>query len=761
MAVIVAIALVAAACSAEADNPPDGDASAADQDQTEDGSNNNGDDNDNGGSDAGNSESTEADDSLAPLELAIRPGPFQITVDEQPEAVSSGAVIEVTDTDGAALADTTFAENGTALIRELPEGEVDLQLVDGEVRYAKQRVVVPGEAADGVQYDGVELSAGLNYIPTRDGTTLSAFVSLPGSASGGPYPTLVEYSGYAPSNPEASNDPYRLLIPSLGYALVQVNVRGTGCSGGSFDAFERIQSLDGYDVIETVAAQPWSAKIGMFGVSYPGIMQLHVASTQPPSLAAIAPLSVTDSVESVLYPGGIYNDGFGENWSRLVSEQAGAGGQDWAADRITRGDQQCTENQNFRIHNPDLVDIIQGNPFVNDLSVERSAETYADQIAVPTFLGGAWQDEQTGGRFPALLDELENAPVLRATLYNGLHLDAISGEMLVRLIEFINLYVGDRSAEVDPVVRVLVGVGLAGLFGDQLELPPGRYDGLSVEDARAAFEAEPPIRVLFDQGAEQPNLPVPGFDATFEQWPPAPTEATTFYLAEAATGVGLSDEPPTADVTADFTTDPAEGQRVTIDDLDNIWTNEPGWSWAPAASENAAFFDGPALEEDLVAVGSASADLWVSVADGTDADLEVTLSELAPDGSETYVQAGWLRLSRRALSDEATELRPAISGLEADVAPVTAGGDPVLARVEILPFAHAFRAGSRIRITVDTPGGSRPQWRFDVADEAVQVTIHSGAENPSKIVLPAIPGLDVPTERPVCGSLRGQPCRQG
>ena len=751
----MAAALVAAACSADAENPADGDASAADQGQTGDGNDD--------GSDAEGSESTEADADagLAPLDLAVRPGPFQITVDEKPDAVSAAAAIEITTTAGDALADATFAENGTALIRELPEGEVDLQLVDGDLRYAKQRVVVPGEAADGVNYDGVELAAGLNYIPTRDGTTLSAFVSLPGSASGGPYPTLVEYSGYAPSNPEASNDPYRLLIPSLGYALVQVNVRGTGCSGGSFDAFERIQSLDGYDVIETVAAQPWSAKIGMFGVSYPGIMQLHVASTQPPSLAAIAPLSVTDSVQSVLYPGGIYNDGFGENWSRLVSEQAGAGGQDWAADRITRGDQRCTENQNFRIHNPDLVEIIQGNPFVNDLSIERSADTYAEQIAVPTFLGGAWQDEQTGGRFPALLDELENAPVLRATLYNGLHLDAISGEMLVRLIEFINLYVGDRPAEVDPVVRVLVGVGLAGLFGDQLELPPGRYDGLSVEDARAAFEAEPPIRVLFDQGAEQPNLPVPSFDATFEQWPPAPTEATTFYVAETATSVGLSDVPPAADVTADFITDPAEGQEVTIDDLDNIWTNTPGWSWPPAASENAAVFDGPALEDDLVAVGSASADLWVSVADGTDADLEVTLSELAPDGSETFVQAGWLRLSRRVLSDEATELRPAISGLESDVSPVTAGGDPVLARVEILPFAHAFRADSRIRITVDTPGGSRPQWRFNVADEAVQVTIHSGPENPSKIVLPAIPGLDVPTERPACGSLRGQPCRQG
>ena len=37
-------------------------------------------------------------------------------------------------------------------------------------------------------------------------------------------------------------------------------MRGTGCSGGSFSYFEPLQSLDGYDVVEAVAAQPWVAR---------------------------------------------------------------------------------------------------------------------------------------------------------------------------------------------------------------------------------------------------------------------------------------------------------------------------------------------------------------------------------------------------------------------------------------------------------------------------------------------------------------------
>ena len=60
-------------------------------------------------------------------------------------------------------------------------------------------------------------------------------------------------------------------------------MRGTGCSGGAFDFFEPLQSLDGYDVIETIARQPWVAhhKVGMMGISYGGISQLFTAQTQP------------------------------------------------------------------------------------------------------------------------------------------------------------------------------------------------------------------------------------------------------------------------------------------------------------------------------------------------------------------------------------------------------------------------------------------------------------------------------------------------
>lgn len=107
-------------------------------------------------------------------------------------------------------------------------------------------------------------------------------------------------------------------------ATVGVNMRGMGCSGGAYDFFETLQNLDGYDVIEAVAAQPWvqGNRVAMAGLSYPGISQAFVAAEQPPSLAAITPLSIIADAQSILVPGGILNDGFALEWADRVLSRA-------------------------------------------------------------------------------------------------------------------------------------------------------------------------------------------------------------------------------------------------------------------------------------------------------------------------------------------------------------------------------------------------------------------------------------------------------
>ena len=158
-------------------------------------------------------------------------------------------------------------------------------------------------------YDQKLPTSGYGYLTTRDGTKLAIDVRLP--AGPGPYPTLIEYSGYGYADPAGPDSGIAPIATLLGFAVVDVNMRGTGCSGGAFNYFEPLQGLDGYDVIETVARQPWVLhhKVGMMGISYGGISQLFVAATDPPDLAAITPLSVIDNTATTLYPGGLLNTG--------------------------------------------------------------------------------------------------------------------------------------------------------------------------------------------------------------------------------------------------------------------------------------------------------------------------------------------------------------------------------------------------------------------------------------------------------------------
>jgi uncharacterized protein len=135
----------------------------------------------------------------------------------------------------------------------------------------------------------------------------------------------------------------------------------------------------------------------------------------------------------------------------------------------------------------------------------------------------------------------------------------------------------------------------------------------------------------------------------------------------------------------------------------------------------------------------------------------VTLSEIRPDGAETYVQNGWLRASHRKLASTSTANDPVPTHRQRDAAPLPRGRDE-LVRVPLFPAAHAFRAGSRIRVTVTAPGGDRPRWRFDTVERGT--TRNDIALGRSRLVLPVLEGATAQgTPLPPAGALRGQPTR--
>ncbi len=112
------------------------------------------------------------------------------------------------------------------------------------------------------------------------------------------------------------------------YACVRVDSRGCGCSPGFIDHFSPRETKDFYDCIEWAGVAPWSnGKVGLNGISYYAINQWHVATLQPPHLAAMCIWEgAADWYRDMTRHGGILCT-FWENWydMQVKTVQYGAG----------------------------------------------------------------------------------------------------------------------------------------------------------------------------------------------------------------------------------------------------------------------------------------------------------------------------------------------------------------------------------------------------------------------------------------------------
>ena len=696
-----------------------------------------------------------------------------------------GAGLEVWDADGQVVDAGVADAQGSLIFRELAPG-FDYRVVSTSAPRELSRALhvkdVAGSTPPQEFYDAQTLEPGFGYIETRDGTKLSTFVTLPGPPEDGPYPVLVNYSGYDPSQPagplsfggldvcsvlgaefpivcDAPGAPDSLIAAFLGFATVGVNMRGTGCSGGAYDFFETLQKLDGYDIVEAVAAQDWAGKVGMVGISFPGISQLFVATTHPPSLAAITPLAVISGPDTTMNPGGILNDGFAVEWASQVLDRADPYGHGWEQEQVDAGDTVCEENQLLHSQKLDIIQKAFDFPFyVPEIYDPLTPRKFVGEIDVPVFTSGAWQDEQTGAHFPDLWTRFTSAPIVKYTAYNGAHADGFTPTVLAQMKNFLDFYVTGEIRPIPASVRGLAPSLFREVFGATAPIPPERFSpDQDFETQKLAYEAEPPVRILMESGGVpgRAGAPIPRYELAFDSWPPPETVATRYYLH--ADG-SLRDFPPTESAAASsFEYDDSKGQEVYLAN-DPVEKALADISWlAEHPGRQVAFLSEP-FGEDTVMVGHGSADLWIQ-STATDADLEVLVSEVRPDGQEMYIGNGWLRASRRALSPESTELKPVQTHVEADVVPLPPGAwTPV--RIEIYPFAHGFRAGSQLRIAVSTPGANKLRWKFDtLALEPATIAVAHDADHPSSVVLSVIPEIDVPDAYPPCPSLRAQFCR--
>ncbi len=710
---------------------------------------------------------------------------------------------------GKTLATHTANSLGGTLFRNVPPGTGYhvRRLSDGMQSGALTVHTNASAPWDPSIYNQTISDNGYQYLTTRDGTKLAIDVHPPTSPAGfpglskplpnagtdetPPYPTLIEYSGYGYANPAGPQSGIAILANLMGFAVVDVNMRGTGCSGGAFDFFEPLQSLDGYDVIETIARQPWvlNNKVGMMGISYGGISQLFTAQTRPPHLAAISPLSVIDATATTLYPGGILNTGFAVAWAQERqhdAEPAGPStGQPWAYQQIQSGDTTCAANQALHPDATDLMAKITANSHYSPAVADPlDPDTFVHKINVPVFMACQWEDEQTGGHCGELVRNFTGTSHKWFTFTNGAHVDSLDPDTFNRWYDFLELYVAKQAPSTNPntaVLQVAAPVVYQQAMGlpssDVVTLPP---DPIQLQPtyatALAAFQALPHVHVLFDNGAgSNPGAsnnagdPYASYSHDFSALPVPSTNLRTWFFGPNGT---LTSVPPTTSGTNSFNW---SASALPLTDFGSntggggLWGNASQWSWNwqqnPPGS--AVSYVSAPLAANTTVVGSGAVYVWVR-SSTPDIDLQATISEVRPDGTEVFVQNGWLRASERKLSTDSnnmfkrpsTTLEPVPTFTAADAAPMPSGQFVELA-IPLYYEGHAYRAGSRIRVTIAAPNGTQPVWSFGltVPSSTATASVAFSSTMPSEVALPVIPNLTIPTAAPPCPSLRNEPCR--
>ena len=339
------------------------------------------------------------------------------------------------------------------------------------------------------------------------------------------------------------------------------------------------------------------------------------------------------------------------------------------------------------------------NPYrTPSLYAQRSPSTWMDRIDVPTFLVGQFQDEQTGGHFVRSLGALARnrqgvavAAERRARRLAGARHDHALG----RVPQALRRRRDPGGARARPVAerRALrvprrgrrVARAAVALRGHDRRRGRAARPSSATRACACSWTTAPARRARARSARPGSSASTPGRSAR--------CGPTPYYLGARGTlgrasrrraghgRVRRRSGRATGRRRCRATARPTRGRR-----------SRPTTGAPVAAGKGVGFTSARAAARRRSSPGSSSLDLHLR-SSARDTDLQVTLSEVRPDGRETYVQNGWLRASHRKLDRRAsTALDPVPTHLRQDAAPLPRG---------------ALRAGAR----ADLPGRRTPSGR--------------------------------------------------
>ena len=569
----------------------------------------------------------------------------------------------------------------------------------GKNSFAADRVSRPGEYAgfsSAIYSDEYEITS--QYVRMSDGTKLAMDLYRPKDKTTGklietPLPVIWMHTPY---NRRHVNNRGALTVENYpgtaarlikyGYVVATVDFRGLYASYGHNEAYNRGEWItaarrDAYDITEWLAKQPWSnGNIGMWGCSATGGSQMQAATTAPPHLKAVFPMSCEFDVYPFRVPGGMAPAKGTRTMAMSSREARDAVAVPVDADTDRSLLKKAIAEHEGTVENPGYT------PYRDSF-----AEAITDKSSQPWWLKSSPH---------TYLDKINSSGI-------AMYLAANWDEGPTKHGAFFTFNNVTRPA------KLIVG-------------PEGHCGWLAVEK-NTGFDITVEEHRFFDYWLkgidngimdEDPvyyytyNAPAGSEWRSASQWPLPGEKRTRYYLGEGS----LSKAEPTGINQKDETTvsyDLAPRGKMPTGGL--IYETAP-------------------LKTDLQVTGHPTINLWVS-STATDGDFIAAIQDAGPEGTvKSYNIHGQLRASLRKLK------KPPYNNLglpwhrcfKEDVTPLVPG-QPAKLEFDILPISMVFKAGHRIRLVINFADRTTPR-----LDPAPKVAIYRDATHMSYVTLPVI-----------------------
>ncbi|TAL34495.1 MAG: CocE/NonD family hydrolase [Spirochaetes bacterium] len=669
------------------------------------------------------------------------------------------------------LAFLSCANEGAPVSRHLEYSGYSAPAFKG---YAKETRLVPMK-------DGTRLA--VDYFIPKDGPAQEKFPSLFVFTPYGRaylFPKMAWYEKlfarisrgtWGPIFDWSTREDVKLFL-SHGYAFVVADMRGAGASFGAQMPFTPGIAEDGKELVDWIGAQPWSnGKVGMYGRSYLGWIQLMIAAKKPKALACIMPeVIVSEAYTEGVKPGGIDAIAWIERYAKLLLDL-----------NLNRFDP-----ANLSIPTAPAADEDVDGDFADEMPLMGAGDpaSFLDD-GPPVYADGKARE---GLYHKATLEHKKNVLFTSFKRKSAPYFDTIAPEVfgpyrvvdgspgyyLKEVIES-GIPVYNIGGWFDGFVRgtAKIHATMAGKTRAKLHLAPrfhyppyiskayGKYFDYGVDYEKIitverlrffdrylkgienGIDREAPVNIyVMNAGWRSEN-----------EWPPARGRVTPFYFGE---GRALA-EAPGADgadrYDVDFTHSSSYGKNEV-----NRWLMmyvPDGLMERTGQDAKCLTWDTPALDRDMEVTGHPVVSLYVS-SNRDDGDFFVYLSDVDESGKSLYVTEGQLRAGWKNMYNDDDQVLGKIDvkpdlpwhGYKKDQysAKPLAGGKITELRFDLLPTSWLFKKGHRVRVAVACAddknfemnpylcSGDRPE-----DCPATTVTVHRAKAYPSRIELPVIP----------------------